>query len=1286
MSKCFRLLFLLSSFILLGSYQLFGFSNQDSVNTGLLFYLSGDKGFNADYSAGKGEPNFLREVNIIKDGAKGAGFQCGNTQLFSYWAAGNIYSERGTLSFYWRAREPYGETPFAIFRVGYSDHSSWDMVWLRIDYNGHGFDAFVTDANLARERVSYKMSKLPSPKDWVHFALAWDETAGIRFYINGKKVGEKDTSCVLNSSLDQFGPHSRVISGYQVQSAYQFIRGGDIDEIKIYDHALNENEINQLAEGNSLESPYVERDLTKSSWANEWALRYGWNRPGDNPPYLNNKETSVRKVEINEVYDLKRWWWKANDGIRETTWPGVYNRSRILGRNDYFQLPDWDCYPTSGKSVRFNMPDEPWNYIEIQGAAYGKMSLSGNKDGTNAVQLFERPKYQERTFHKLDKEEKGKTLVFTNDEIETPIGELNAFDIREGKAPEDIGTLEYYLTTAKEPQNENIKDIQNYIKGRYTQDERITMLALPEGAPREQSKSVQSGLPLIHVIIPSSFRSIKDEDNSRGGFSYTWENINAGLDGIEIEIPALNVKPTMGEYYPLNIQVKDPIWPLRDMFDFSFSVKPNEARTLWLDLRDRILPNNKPLYLTIAGSGPDFTPAMLEGAEVKLVFKPWDEAKKEHIADRFTQSRDNYDMFIEEHTRDKRLNKFNEFEGDMTSLLRIDPDNYPGRNYWYVYNPEQPVPPYNKPVVPDNIPHWAYLQVEDLKGYEKVVNWYVDNREIHGEGLGGGLSDDSDLENVWPALVFMGCEPDKLKASNQDLMEAIYKNGMLTNGINTIQTDGLHQYEEGTNVLAQVNMDNFGDPKNVERLMEEVKSQEELIIAKNIGGHYHFRSQYFSATKVAQEGVWAWSSGYEYLALHPAILLGEYYGNPTARKLVINMVDGLLAHARKDKDGRIIIDTDINFNTDQSRPSPLSPPYSVCSSRIITRGNSTAAIHAFWAAYKWTGDKKYLQPLLDMKFFALGILNADILDILNLRKDWGAQIVSIANSDKDNDMAQHFAWQITGDNKYLDNYYGNQVKWNSILYYINTTGSLWTDRVITLESELQRSRLGGIALSRGYIFPGNAISWKFEKPATAESVAIAVRSATSSAVEMKVFNLDQSDVNAECCSWNLLPGKWEVTQGIDENGDGKADDGVTSRTVAFERSKPITLTFPSHQTSIINLKLVDEGLDYSKRPDLAIGNDDIKINGKKINVTVHNLGAVNSNPTIVALINSKGQDVAEVSLPEIASPKDLVPKTMEVVLNAPAEVDLNSLSVQVDPQEKLTEITRENNKVMLNKK
>ena len=274
---------------------------------GLLFYLSGDHEFTADYAAGGDpQPNFLRDVKIISDGARGPGFECANSQLMSYWAPGNIYAERGTLSFAWRSRYPVGPTAFPIFRVGYADHSSWDMVWLRIDYNGRGgFDAFVTDINLARIRVSYVMPSFPKPNEWVNLTLAWDETRGIRFYVNGALAAQQDQQAVLYAGLDQFGPHSRTIGPMQVQSDYNFTRGGDIDELRIYDRMLSDANVASLARGNAPgEIPALTRNLAEQKWQNEWWLRYGWNRKGDAPAYLSSGETSVRKVEIHDVYVL----------------------------------------------------------------------------------------------------------------------------------------------------------------------------------------------------------------------------------------------------------------------------------------------------------------------------------------------------------------------------------------------------------------------------------------------------------------------------------------------------------------------------------------------------------------------------------------------------------------------------------------------------------------------------------------------------------------------------------------------------------------------------------------------------------------------------------------------------------------------------------------------------------------------------------------------------------------------------------------------------------------------
>ncbi len=705
--------------LILGAFSLFSAeTHSKKTEPGLLFYLSGDQGFKADYSAGgKPEPNYLEKVEIIKDGAKGPGFRCADKQLMSYWAPGNIYSERGTLSFFWRSREPVGKTEFPIFRVGFADHSSWDMVWLRIDYNGHGFDAFVTDVNLARVRVSYTMTPFPAQDKWIHLALAWDETSGIRFYVNGKLAAKKDSVVVLYTGLDQFGPHSRIIAPSQVQSAYNFQRGGDIDEIKIYDRMLSDRNIARLAKCESAgEIPKLHRSLNGAQWQAEWNLRYGWNRKGDLPSYLQQQFIRVKKVEIEDVYDLKRWWWKATDGIRETTWPGVYNRSRLPGRNDYFQLPDWDCYSLSGKSVTFFIPDEPCNHLEISGSAFGKMEVMSSAQDTVGQILFQRPQGQEKTFHDISQSIRGKRIRFTNVQQEMPIGELSAYNVDAGKEPSGIFTLTYSLINKADQPNDQLQSLLKFIDGRYMPDERMVMVAVPHTLKQKSfEKNIGKTLPLIHLLIPCNFQfDSKDIMSTKNSDSlYNLEKINGGLDGIAIDLPAMKVKPVRGAYIPLNIQIKDPNWPMRNMLDFSFSVKPGEARTLWLDTRDRILAKDKSLYMTIASACPDFSPQALDGAQVRLIFKPWKEAYREHVQDRFTQVRDNYANLVEEHPDDPRLNLYNRFEADITDLLRVDPKHYPGQNYWYDHNHSNGKPLFTQPVAPKGVPLWAYRQVEE---------------------------------------------------------------------------------------------------------------------------------------------------------------------------------------------------------------------------------------------------------------------------------------------------------------------------------------------------------------------------------------------------------------------------------------------------------------------------------------------------------------------------------------------------------------------------------------------
>lgn len=1259
--------------------------NPHASEPGLLFYLSGDHGFNADYAAGGNPvPNFRKDVKILPDGEHGSYIQCANDQLLSYWAPGNIYAQHGTLSFFWRSRFPVDETAFPVFRVGYADHSSWDMVWLRIDWNGHGFDAFVTDINLGRTRVSVKLPEDPRPDQWIHLALAWDETSGIRFYINGKLAATKRATGLFDAALDQFGPHSRLIGPTGVESSYNFDRGGDIDELRIYDRMLSDQNVAELAKNEIPQNiPAMDRQVASGAsatgaastpagnWQQEWNLKYGWNRPDDPPVVLDSSYTTIRKVEIHDVYDLKRWWWKATDGIRETTWPGVYNRSRLIGRNDYFQLPDWDCYSLSGKTVTFYMPDEPWNHLEIAGGAWGTWTLLSHdmeKAADEEKTLFVQPKGQEITYDQLDKPIIGGKVRFTNVEQEEPLGEVSAYYVNPGLEPSGIDTLTYHLTAKATPDdNPSTLPLVKYIDGRFPADERMTMMGMPAGgAPATARKDTQTGLPIVHIIIPADFRS---QAGAAGhGYTYGWENMDAGLNGIAIDLPALHVQPNADGVIPLNIQVKDPLWPMRDMLYFTFAVKPGAPHTLWLDTRDRILPNGKSLYLTVAAQSADFNASALEGAAVRLIFKPYKDALPEHISDRLTQVRDEYAELVEESVSSRRLNLFNRFDGDITDLLRVDPQNQLARDYWHLMNREQVKPPFTVPQAPAGVPEWAYLQTQDLGYLKRLINWYIDNRQISNGEFGGGLSDDSDFSEWFPGLALMGSTPDKIKSALWKELDAMYAQHMFTNGLATIQADELHSYEDGINVLGESMLLDFGSPKQIERAMVTAKRLEWLT-GINSAGHRHIRSDYFNGAKMAS-GVWGWSKAYSYLVFHPALSLVLFNGMPETRQMVLQVADAMLAHYRRDPDGKFSLHAEVNFKTDEDKPTDLRSWF------------------ILWAAYRWTGDAKYVQPFLDAGIPATELITSDELDMLHLRDKLTNPLIAAASKpNQPTETAWQFAWQVTGDTSYLDKVYASQIQTAQEKEFINTKGSLWIDRIYFNNGELQRSRLGGVALMRNYCYPGDVVSWRFYKPANDQSVAILIPEGTPDHIKIIAYNLDPVPVTAQMTGWEIDPGQWTMTQGT-QQGIGDATpapdaplENLTTHTVAFERSSSLNITFAPHTTTVIELKLVSKGVPYWSRPDLGIDPEDVKVESGRMTVTVHSLGSVDAPGGSVVLRDRAGKTLATAEVPALKAPLDLEPKTAAVSFALPANADYKGGSVTVECSGKLPEITQMNNSV-----
>src|SRR5262249_34655798 len=133
------------------------------------------------------------------------------------------------------------------------------------------------------------------------------------------------------------------------------------------------------------------------------------------------------------------------------------------------------------------------------------------------------------------------------------------------------------------------------------------------------------------------------------------------------------------------------------------------------------------------------------------------------------------------------------------------------------------------------------------------------------------------------------------------------------------------------------------------------------------------------------------------------------------------------------------------------------------------------------------------------------------------------------------------------------------------------------------------------------------------------------------------------------------------------------------RTVDLERTAAVDFEFPPRALTVLELKLVSKAAPYWSRPDLGIGREDVTVRGNRVTVKVHSLGSVDAPAAAVAVLDAAGKRLASAEVASLKAPLDLLPKTATVEIALPPGA--RAAAVVIDPDSRLREITRMNNRV-----
>ena len=1223
-----------------------------------LFHASFERRVLADQAEGDAAPLGNQGVSIARRGRQGRALFLDWGALLSFAAAGNVYPQQGTLSFWWQLDEPPGKTPFSVVQISTRQlhspqhlfaHLFWTGQTLKLRLYDRDSQVLETDAGIDSGVVAGR---------WIFLAFSWHELEGLRFYMDGREVGNRIGQFHFGRWLDQIGIHTQALTPYYRRSNE---RRAYLDEFRIFAEALSPGAIANLAElgaGRAGRHPSAKK-VDAGLRSDHWAERFGWNNPESTLALT--APISIRPVRFVSARDVKRASPAAADGFSGSSWP-----------------PAMKGYPQEGRTLRLEVPRETFNRLSLRGNLKGKIHGS---DGKRRQLLWD-----------LTSERASETAKPLNGpvsmsriEVERASGQVREFSllsIREtpenGTDSAESGSLSFRLLPvelAAELPGQSARQVRSFFGRRtdlrtaYLPRDRQAWVAVPEESYRAPSAPLEAPATqgFRHIFVPPFLG-------------------HTAVKTVRLRLAAAGEGSTVESR--VRWTVKDPILPQRDLFSLDFLWSAEDPADIELDLGDCFVPAGQPLWMTVASDRIDFSRQHFENAEIRVrTATEWrlsgnPSVRTDLFAERYLLIRQGLRkltrrldwMSMDFASARRNFSSVDETFRLVEGVLQSRPKDPQGLAFKGLLQPESIPPEYREPSdSPHAFPQWAVQQKRLVDHFRRIAHWWIDNRQVRDGAFGGGLDGDSRLASHWPGIALMEGPAPRLKESLAALIEARLRDGTLEKGFNRRVQPVRQAYRAGLNLAPMLALLDYGNPRWIGMLMETSRHLDRLTAA-NPAGHRHFQSSRVSATESVRQGIFAREEAGSSLLWHSALALADYNRNPTLVDQLKEYAASRLEHWKKDRYPKLTLA--IHFPSDEALGRGLPGP---------------PLLDLMWGVFRVTGDPAYLwtlsklvkaghtdtaqtssarwQPFLPEAAEVRPFLR--LLPRLNL---WNRHL----HFREAALLARQYAYEATGRKDYLLDYQAALLKHLEQNRTLFTEAELSPAGVFIPHRATQRARLGGIAHADQQIYAGHALSWEN----TRGQVAALVSQAGPDALEVTVFNLGETLQDVRMRVWQLENGAYEVTEGLDLNDDGQVDLGLNRRILRLKRHSAIPLTLRGGKSTIIKAKQKEKGTPVWQLPDLALGPQDFRYEaaGDRGEVTIHNLGSAPSQPFRLQIRNARGTVIFERRIASLPAPRDLSPKTIVVPVSGLRTADSGPrLHLQLLAGPEVEEITPGNN-------